>query len=198
MISNEETPDDDELTDERLSLDNDKASGEGTADKGELSDKRMSINDGETSNEGTFNGGLSDESVYVDGEGNTDDEIMSQIKINNPSMTSLSIGENDYYSFDEECADLGRVIGRNTHLKDLCVATEWGGNFNDLFRGLASNQSIKKLTLGIDYGDNTCFDDKVANIVANGIIRNAPIKHLAINGAHNMTHVGWLAIFTAL
>jgi hypothetical protein len=46
--------------------------------------------------------------------------------------------------------------------------------------------------------DDSSNDDEVANIVANGIIRNAPIKNLAINVAHNMTHVGWLAIFNAL
>jgi hypothetical protein len=107
--------DNDERSDEMVSLDDYEASGEGTSDDDELSD----------------------ESVSVDGEGNTDDKIMSQIERNDPSMTSLSIGENDYYPFDEECANLGRAIGRNTHLKDVCVAAEWMENFNDLFRGLA-------------------------------------------------------------
>ena len=66
-----------------------------------------------------------------------------------------------------------------------------------LFRGLASNQSIQKLTLrNDDCGD--WLDDEVANIVANGIIQNAPIKELDIYDSHDMIHNGWQEIFTIL
>jgi hypothetical protein len=52
------------------------------------------------------------------------------------------------------------------------------------------------LSLG-GYIKGPSIDDEGANIVA-GLIHNAPIKELEINGAPNMTHVGWMAIFTAL
>jgi hypothetical protein len=141
---------------------------------------------------------LSNESASVDGEFNTNDEIiiMSQIESNDPSMTCLNI-EDDFYPPDGDWANLGRAIGRNTHLKKLRVMP-WRlwENFNGLFRGLASNRSIQQLTLDFCIGSNS-IDDEGANIVA-GLIRNAPIKELEINGAPNMTHVGWMAIFTAL
>ena len=42
------------------------------------------------------------------------------------------------------------------------------------------------------------IDDEVANILANGIIRNAPLKELNIRGATDISHIGWLEIFSAL
>ena len=191
--------DNDERSDEMVSLNDDDASGEGTSDDDELSDESVLVDNEETSdNEMPDEDELSNESVSVNGEFDINDEIiiMSQIESNDPSMTCLTL-KDDCYLPDGDWANLGRAIGRNTHLKELWV-WPWMSreNFNGLFRGLTSNRSIQKLTLNGNIGSNI-IDDKGANIVA-GFIRNAPIKELSINGAHNMTNVGWLAIFTTL
>jgi hypothetical protein len=69
----------------------------------------------------------------------------------------------------------------------------------DLFCGLASNQSIQKLKLENNYyGIYARIDDEMANIVANVLIQNATLKELEISYIHEMTHIGWQAIFTAL
>ena len=191
--------DDDDLSDEIESLDDEEASGEGTSDDDELSDESVLVHNEETSdNEMPDEDELSNESASVDGEFNTNDEIriMSQIESNDPSMTCLNI-DDDFYPPNREWANLGRVMGRNTHLKELWVMPlRSRDNFNGLFRGLISNRSIQTLTLYHNLG-STSIDDEGANIFA-GLIRNAPIKKLEINDAPNMTRVGWLAIFTAL
>ena len=195
----QEISDDGDLSDEIESLEDEEASSEGTSDDDELSDESVFVdNEGTSDNEIPDEDELSNESASVDGEFNTNYEIiiMSQIESNDPSMTCLNI-EDDFYPPDGDWANLGRAIGRNTHLKKLRVMP-WRlwDNFNGLFRGLASNRSIQKLTLDFCIGSNS-IDDEGANIVA-GLIGNAPIKELEIKDWHNMTHVGWLAIFTAL
>ncbi len=216
----QEISDDDDLSDEIESLDDEEASGEGTSDDDELSEESVLVDNEETSdNEMPDEDELSIESASVDGEGNINDEIiiMSQIESNDPSITCLRInneimsqieridpsityviiGQDDYYLPDGDWANLGRAIGRNTYLKELWVRP-WRSrdNFNCLFRGLISNRSIQKMKLH-DCMGSSVLDDEGANIVA-GLIHNAPIKELSIIGAHNMTHVSWLAIFTAL
>ena len=47
-----------------------------------------------------------------------------------------------------------------------------------------------------DCGD--WLDDEVANIVADGIIQNAPLKELDMYDSHDMIHNGWQEIFTIL
>jgi len=169
----------------------------GTSDDDELSDGSVSVDNEDTSDyEMPGDDEPSNESASVDGEGNINDEIMSQIERNDPSITYLRI-DDDFYPPDGDWGDLGRAIGRNTHLKKLWVTPRRSrDNNNGLFRGLISNRSIQKLTLG-GYIRSTSIDDEGANIVA-GLIHNAPIKELTINCADNITNVGWLAIFTAL
>ena len=196
----QEISDDDDLSDEIESLDDEEASGEGTSDDDELSDESVLVDNEETSDsEMPDEDELSNESVSVDGEFNINVEIilMSQIESNDPSITCLRI-DDDFNPPDGDWANLGRAIGRNTYLKELWV-WPWRSrdNFNCLFRGLISNRSIQKLTLH-DCMGSSGVDDEGANIVANGLIHNAPIKELTINCADNITNVGWLAIFTAL
>ncbi len=73
-----------------------------------ISDKHISINDEKTSDEGTSNSDLSDECVSVDGESNTNDEIMCQIESNDPSITRLRVGVDDYYPPGGDWANLGK------------------------------------------------------------------------------------------
>jgi len=172
------------------------------SDDDELSDESVLVDNEETSdNEMPDEDKLSDESASIDGEFNTNDEIiiMSQIEAiesNDPSMTCLNI-DDDFYPPDGDWANLGRAMGRNTHLKKLWVMPlRSRNNFNVLFQVLASNRSIQTLTIHHCMG-STSIDDEGANIVA-GLIHNAPIKELTINCAGYITNVGWLAIFTAL
>jgi hypothetical protein len=112
-------------------------------------------------------------------------EIRRQLVNNDPNLTSLTIGYGGIYPLDGDWAGLGRDIGRNTHLNDLCVSPDARRRMPEevrihLFRGLASNRSIQILTLR--KGDGNWMDDEVANILANGIIQiqNAPLKELDI------------------
>jgi hypothetical protein len=152
-----------------------------------------------------------DDDITVDIEEMSDDDELSdesvcdnkslptkwcQIVVDDPNLTSLQVGFNYYRPPNGDWASLGRAIGGNTHMKELNVE-QWEGlskeNFADFFRGLASNQSIQTFRLNM-----TGVADHEANILANGIIRNAPLKELRICRAYNVSHIGWLAIFAAL
>ena len=187
----------DQVNEHGENLDNDTTIG--TSDDDELSDGSVSVDNEDTSDyEVPGDDELSNESASVDGEGNVNDEIMSQIERNDPSITYLTIGQDDYYLPDGDWANLGRAMGRNTHLKELCVHLAMRWDFIHLFRGLDSNQSIQTMRLYCNDSIGTSsIHDELANIFA-GLIRNAPIKKLEINCADNMTPVGWMAIFTAL
>ena len=82
------------------------------------------------------------------------------------------------------------------------MSTDYKENFNDLFHGLASNQYIQAFALGNIWADNDCIDDEVANIIANSIIQNAPLKEFEISfneiGTAVVSCIGWLEIFAAL
>jgi hypothetical protein len=67
---------------------------------------------------------VSNESASVDGEGNTNDEVRRQIEDDDPNLTSLSVGDYDFQLSDGDWAGLGRAIGRNTHLNEICVFVE--------------------------------------------------------------------------
>ena len=128
-------------------------------------------------------------------------EIRRQLVNNDPNLTSLTIGYGGIYPLDGDWAGLGRDIGRNTHLNDLCVSPDARRRMPEevrihLFRGLASNRSIQKLTLR--KGDGNWMDDEVANILANGIIQNAPLKELDIYDSNYRIQNGWQEIFTIL
>ena len=151
-----------------------------TVDNEEISDEEMSDDDE-----------LFDESSS---DGETSPNAWCQIVGDDPNLTSLWVGSNAYHPPDRDWAHLGRAIGRNTHLielqlRDTPLPKE---NFADFFRGLASNRSIQTL-----YLDMWGIDDEGANIVANGLIHNAPLKRLRIECAYDVTHIGWLAIFAA-
>ena len=131
---------------------------------------------------------LSDESV-------PDNKIWNQIVGDDPNLTRLRVGSDAYHPPDGDWANLGRAIGRNTHLKELILPhvllEEY---FNGFICGLRSNQSIQTLRLNNMKG----FGDHGANIVANDLIRNAPLNELHISDAFDVTHIGWHAIFAAL
>ena len=128
---------------------------------------------------------LSDESV-------PNNKVWNQIVGNDPNLTSLQVGSTAYHPPDGDWAGLGRAIGRNTHLKELIqphvLLEEY---FNGYFRGLRSNQSIQTLRLNNMKG----FGDHGANIVADDLIRNAPLNELCITRAFDVTHIGWHSIF---
>ena len=118
---------------------------------------------------------------------------MSQIEGDDPNIMSLVVGDNGFYPSNGDWAVLGRAIGRNTHLQDL-VCHGPKECCNDLFRGVASNRSIQKISLNTN-GTNH-MNDEMTNIVADGLIRYVPLKDLAITGAY--VTVGWIAIFDSL
>jgi hypothetical protein len=154
---------------------------------------------------------VSDESASVDGKDNTyDDEVRSQIEDDDPNFMSLLVGYQHFVPSDGDWAGLGRAMGRNTHLKEICVFLSREINFwpcpmskedfIHLFCGLASNQSIQKLKLVDDIpASYAIIDDEMANIIANGLIQNATLKELEmVSYSTEMTRIGWLAIFTSL
>ena len=190
----QEISDDEELSDEIESLNNEEVSGEDTSDDDERSDESPPVENDEISDDEMSD----DDDLYNE---STNNEIMSQIESDDPNIAILMVG-GSFYPPDGDWAGLGRAISRNTQLKAiLCVSSRslMKEYRNDLFRGLASNQYIQNLTFSNDRSDHDNIDDdEVANILANGILRNAPLKDLDISGAADVSHIGWLEIFAAL
>ena len=193
-VSNvQEISDDEELSDEIESLNDEEVSGEDTSDDDEHSDESPPVENDEISDDEMSD----DDDLYNE---STNNEIMSQIESDDPNLTILMVG-GSFYPPDGDWAGLGRAIGRNTHLKEIvCLSGRslMKEYCNDLSCGLASNQYIQNLALSNDLSNGDNIDDEVANILANGIIRNAPLKKLGIQGANDISHIGWLEIFAAL
>ena len=65
-----------------------------------------------------------------------------------PDLVELEIGAHGYAPDDGDWGRLGIEIGRNTHLKELCYSDRGVSkeDFEKLFRGIACNKSIQKLS----------------------------------------------------
>jgi hypothetical protein len=84
---------------------------------------------------------LVNEGTSIISSGNTNyNIIMHQLEGNDINLKSLEVVGQDYYPPNGDWAGLGRAMGRNSHLKELCVSGRTPMVYiRDLFSGIASN-----------------------------------------------------------